>query len=147
MAYQDPGNPRRVDDYIDRTGEMGWTPICWVSRSLQCSRSCSLARQDRPTSQAPPPSAANSRTSRQARRRSQYRRPRNLSRHAAMTFDAFRSVLAPIGLSARSQLSPISPPAPAAASRRTSTSPSPRPAGSVLSVESRIIRQAEGPCG
>ena len=27
MAYQDPGNPRRVDDYIDRTGEMGWTPI------------------------------------------------------------------------------------------------------------------------
>jgi hypothetical protein len=27
MAYQDPGNPRRVDDYIDRTGETGWTPI------------------------------------------------------------------------------------------------------------------------
>ena len=27
MAYQDPGNQRRADDYIDRTGEMGWTPI------------------------------------------------------------------------------------------------------------------------
>lgn len=27
MAYQDPGNPRRPDDYIERTGDMGWTPI------------------------------------------------------------------------------------------------------------------------
>lgn len=27
MTYQDPGNPHRADDYIDRTGEMGWTPI------------------------------------------------------------------------------------------------------------------------
>ena len=27
MAYQDPGNPRRPDDYIDQTGEMGWPPI------------------------------------------------------------------------------------------------------------------------
>ena len=27
MAYQNPGNQRRVHDYIDRTGEMGWTPI------------------------------------------------------------------------------------------------------------------------
>jgi hypothetical protein len=27
MAYQDPGSRRRSDDYIDRTGEMGWTPI------------------------------------------------------------------------------------------------------------------------
>ena len=27
MAYEDPGNPHRADDYIDRTGDMGWTPI------------------------------------------------------------------------------------------------------------------------
>jgi hypothetical protein len=27
MAYQDPGNPRRPDDYIDRNGDMGWAPI------------------------------------------------------------------------------------------------------------------------
>jgi hypothetical protein len=23
MVYQDPGNPRRPDDYIDRNGDMG----------------------------------------------------------------------------------------------------------------------------
>jgi len=27
MVYQDPGNPRRPDDYIDRNGDMGWAPI------------------------------------------------------------------------------------------------------------------------
>jgi hypothetical protein len=27
MAYQDPGNPRRPDDYIERTGDMGWKPF------------------------------------------------------------------------------------------------------------------------
>ena len=27
MAYQDPGDRPRADDYIDRTGEMGWKPI------------------------------------------------------------------------------------------------------------------------
>ena len=27
MAYQDPGNPRRPDDYIEQTGSVGWTPI------------------------------------------------------------------------------------------------------------------------
>ena len=27
MAYNDPGNPHRPDDYIDRSGDMGWTPI------------------------------------------------------------------------------------------------------------------------
>jgi len=27
MAYQDPGNPRRPDDYIEQTGDLGWTPI------------------------------------------------------------------------------------------------------------------------
>ena len=27
MTYQDPGNPRRADEYIDRSGEMGRTPI------------------------------------------------------------------------------------------------------------------------
>jgi hypothetical protein len=26
MAYNDPG-PHRPDDYIDRRGDMGWTPI------------------------------------------------------------------------------------------------------------------------
>ena len=27
MAYNDPGNPRRPDDYIERTGDIGWAPI------------------------------------------------------------------------------------------------------------------------
>ena len=27
MAYNDPGNPHRPDDYIDRSGDMGWRPI------------------------------------------------------------------------------------------------------------------------
>ena len=27
MTLQDPGNPRRPDDYIERSGEMGWRPI------------------------------------------------------------------------------------------------------------------------
>jgi hypothetical protein len=27
MAYQDPSNRRRPDDYIDQTGDMGWKPI------------------------------------------------------------------------------------------------------------------------
>jgi hypothetical protein len=27
MAYLDPGNPHRLDDYIEQTRDMGWTPI------------------------------------------------------------------------------------------------------------------------
>jgi hypothetical protein len=27
MTLQDPGNPRRPDDYIERTAETGWRPI------------------------------------------------------------------------------------------------------------------------
>jgi hypothetical protein len=27
MAYQDPDNPRRLDDYIEQTGDIGWAPI------------------------------------------------------------------------------------------------------------------------
>jgi hypothetical protein len=27
MAYQDPGNLRRPDDYIDRNGDIGWAPV------------------------------------------------------------------------------------------------------------------------
>jgi hypothetical protein len=30
MAYNDPSDPRRPDDYIERSGNMGWTPIVLV---------------------------------------------------------------------------------------------------------------------
>jgi hypothetical protein len=27
MAYQDPGDPRRSDHYIERAGDVGWAPV------------------------------------------------------------------------------------------------------------------------
>jgi hypothetical protein len=27
MAHLEPGDPRRPDDYIERTGGVGWTPL------------------------------------------------------------------------------------------------------------------------
>jgi len=39
MAYQDPINLRRTDDYIERTGGMGLTPIVLGLVFVSCSDS------------------------------------------------------------------------------------------------------------